>query len=99
VRVAIYCRVSTDRQTHDSQLIELREYSLRRGWAAAREYGDQISGSKFSRTGLNALLSDVRRGRLDVVICFKLDRLGRSLAHLACATPSRMAAGLPWSNV
>ena len=28
-------------------------------------------------------MSDVRRGRVDVVLCFKLDRLGRSLAHLA----------------
>lgn len=28
-------------------------------------------------------MTEIRRGKLDVVICFKLDRLGRSLAHLA----------------
>jgi DNA invertase Pin-like site-specific DNA recombinase len=28
-------------------------------------------------------MADVRRGRLEVVVCFKLDRLGRSFAHLA----------------
>ena len=48
-----------------------------------REFSDVISGSKFSRTGLDALMADVRRGRIDVVLAFRLDRLGRSLAHLA----------------
>jgi DNA invertase Pin-like site-specific DNA recombinase len=81
--VAIYTRVSTDKQTHDSQLNELREYCARRGWANVTEYADVISGAKFSRQGLDRLMVDVRRGKLDVVICFKLDRLGRSLPHLA----------------
>jgi DNA invertase Pin-like site-specific DNA recombinase len=47
------------------------------------EYSDVISGAKFSRQGLDKLMADVRRGKLDVVVCFKLDRLGRSLPHLA----------------
>lgn len=83
MKVAIYARISTGTQTHDSQLIELREYCARRGWPDGKEYCDQISGSKFSREGLNALMQDVRRGRVKVIVCFKLDRLGRSLAHLA----------------
>jgi putative DNA-invertase from lambdoid prophage Rac len=41
------------------------------------------SGAKFSRRGLDALMRDVRRGRIDAVIAYKLDRLGRSLPHLA----------------
>jgi DNA invertase Pin-like site-specific DNA recombinase len=82
-KVAIYTRVSTDKQTHDSQLNELRDYCRRRGWADVAEHADVISGAKFSRQGLDKLLADVRRGKLDVVVCFKLDRLGRSLAHLA----------------
>jgi len=83
MRVAIYSRVSTDRQSHDSQLVELRAYCQRRGWPSAREYLDQASGARFSRAGLDRLMADVRRARLDVIVCFKLDRLGRSLAHLA----------------
>ena len=47
------------------------------------EYADVISGAKFTRSGLDKLMAEIRRGKLDVVICFKLDRLGRSLAHLA----------------
>jgi putative DNA-invertase from lambdoid prophage Rac len=83
MKIAIYTRVSTDKQTHDSQLNELREYCRRRDWTRITEYADVISGAKFSRTGLDRLMADVRRGKLDVVICFKLDRLGRSLPHLA----------------
>lgn len=83
MRTAIYCRVSTDRQTHDSQLVELRDYCRRRGWEEITEHADTISGAKFTRSGLDRLLADVRRGRVDCVVCFKLDRLGRSLAHLA----------------
>ena len=83
MRVAIYSRVSTDKQTHDSQLNEVREYCRRRNWNAVTEYADVISGAKFSRQGLEKLLGDVRRGRVEAVVCFKLDRLGRSLPHLA----------------
>lgn len=83
MKISIYTRVSTDKQTHDSQLNELREYCQRRGWTNVTEYSDVISGAKFSRQGLDRLMADVRRAKLDVVVCFKLDRLGRSLAHLA----------------
>jgi DNA invertase Pin-like site-specific DNA recombinase len=83
MKIAIYTRVSTDKQTDDSQLSELREYCRRRNWTEVIEYRDVISGSKFSREGLDRLMADVRRNRLDVIVCFKLDRLGRSLPHLA----------------
>jgi DNA invertase Pin-like site-specific DNA recombinase len=83
VKVAIYTRVSTDKQTHDSQLNEMREYCRRRSWDRVTEYADLISGAKFTREGLDKLMADVRRGRVNVIACFKLDRLGRSLPHLA----------------
>jgi DNA invertase Pin-like site-specific DNA recombinase len=83
MKIAIYTRVSTDRQTDDSQLNELRQYCQRRQWQNVTEYRDVISGAKFSRQGLDKLMADVRRNRLDVIVCFKLDRLGRSLPHLA----------------
>jgi DNA invertase Pin-like site-specific DNA recombinase len=83
MRVAIYLRVSTDRQTTDSQAVELREYCARRGWDKAREFSDTASGAKCSRLGLDSLMKEVCRGRVDVIVAYKLDRLGRSLAHLA----------------
>jgi putative DNA-invertase from lambdoid prophage Rac len=83
MNIALYLRVSTDRQTTDSQAVGLREYCKRRGWNNVREFSDTASGAKFSRQGLDALMRDVRKGRVDVVVAYKLDRLGRSLAHLA----------------
>ena len=83
MQTALYTRISTDKQSHDSQLHELRDYCQRRGWGEVSEFADVVSGAKFTRAGLDALMGEVRRGRVDVVVCFKLDRLGRSLAHLA----------------
>lgn len=103
LKVAIYSRVSTDKQTHDSQLNELRDHCQRRGWNKVVEHTDTISGSKFSRQGLDSLMADVRRGRVDVVLCFKLDRLGRSLPHLAQIigelTASRVALVCPSQGI
>jgi DNA invertase Pin-like site-specific DNA recombinase len=83
MKAAIYTRVSTDKQTDNSQLNELLDYCQRRGWAGVSEHRDVISGAKFTRQGLDKLMADVRRGRVNVIVCFKLDRLGRSLPHLA----------------
>jgi DNA invertase Pin-like site-specific DNA recombinase len=80
---AIYTRVSTDDQTTASQEHELRAYCERRGWCDVEFYSDQISGAKFVRPGLDALMAAVRAGKVERIIVFKLDRLGRSLPHLA----------------
>jgi DNA invertase Pin-like site-specific DNA recombinase len=80
---AIYTRVSTDDQTTASQEHELRAYCDRRGWREVEIYSDQISGAKFVRSGLDALMAAVRAGKVERIIVFKLDRLGRSLPHLA----------------
>jgi DNA invertase Pin-like site-specific DNA recombinase len=83
MKAAIYLRVSTDRQTTDAQRQELREICKRRVWNNVIEYEDVISGTKFTRVGLDRMMGDIRRGKLDVVLCYKLDRLGRSLVSVA----------------
>jgi DNA invertase Pin-like site-specific DNA recombinase len=60
----------------------LRKYCEARGWTA-REFVDRgISGSKESRPALTDLLRDAKRRKIDVVVCWRLDRLGRNLRHL-----------------
>ena len=84
-RVAIYVRVSTDRQTIENQLRELRQIAERRGWEVVHEYHDAgISGSKQreARPGLDEMLNDAQRRRFDVVMAWAIDRLGRSLVDL-----------------
>jgi DNA invertase Pin-like site-specific DNA recombinase len=82
MRAAIYARVSTLDQEPENQLQELRRYIEARGWAAT-EYTDKgISGAKDKRPALDVLLRDAKRRRFDVVVCWRLDRLGRNLRHL-----------------
>ncbi|MDB6154763.1 MAG: Resolvase domain protein [Chthoniobacteraceae bacterium] len=83
MRVAVYLRVSTEQQSHDSQRAELEDYCQRRGWKDVRWFTETASGAKQDRSGLNDLMTLVRRGKLDAVVAFKLDRLARSLVHLA----------------
>lgn len=82
-KVAAYLRVSTENQIHDSQEAELREYCTRRGWGDVEWYRDTASGAKQDRKGLNDLMQKVRRGKVDIILAFKLDRVARSLSHLA----------------
>ncbi len=82
MKIAIYCRVSTDDQKTDLQLDALRQYSETRGLHIFDEYIDQVSGAKTSRPALDRLLADARRGKFDVLAVWKIDRLGRSVAHL-----------------
>jgi len=65
-RAAIYVRVSTDRQTVENQLRELRQIAERRGWEIVKVYDDAgISGSKGrnDRPGLDEMLKDAQRRR------------------------------------
>jgi len=81
-RVAVYARVSTFEQDPENQLQELRRYVEARGWIAV-EYVDRgISGAKDRRPALDALLKDAKRRKFDVLVCWRLDRLGRNLRHL-----------------
>jgi DNA invertase Pin-like site-specific DNA recombinase len=82
MRAALYARVSTLDQEPENQLQELRRYVEARGWTA-QEYVDHgVSGAKERRPALDELLRDAKRRRFDVVVCWRLDRLGRNLKHL-----------------
>ena len=81
MRAAIYARVSTIDQTCDLQLRELRQYIVHRGWQITGEYVDTgWSGAAAARPELDRLLADARMRRIDVVLVWKLDRWGRSVA-------------------
>jgi DNA invertase Pin-like site-specific DNA recombinase len=81
-RVALYARVSTVDQTTENQLLDLRGYVAARGWPAVEYVDHGVSGAKDRRPALDRLVADVRRHKLDAVVCWRLDRLGRNLRHL-----------------
>ena len=96
-RIALYARVSDPRdgrQHPEIQLSELREYAAQRGWRVLCEYIDHISGAKDSRPELNRLMADAQRRKFDLVLVWKLDRLGRSLRHLVNTLAEFEALGI-----
>jgi len=82
VKVAIYCRVSTEEQNADKQEDICRQYCKSNNLEIYKVYKDIISGTKSSRPEFNQLLSDMRQYKFNCVMVTKLDRIGRSLQHL-----------------
>jgi len=81
-RAGIYARVSTDdQQTLPMQIRALREYAARRGWIIALQ-AKEIGSGASERKLRDKLLEAARRREIDVVIVWRLDRWGRSVADL-----------------
>ena len=94
VRCAIYTRVSTDQgleqdfNSLDAQYDASQAYirsQAHAGWTLVRSKYDDggFSGGNTDRPALQRLLEDVRAGKIDVIVVYKVDRLTRSLADFA----------------
>ena len=94
LRCAIYTRVSSDSglEQEFNSLDNQREASeayiksqAHEGWTLIRDRYDDggFSGGSMERPALQKLLDDVRQGRIDVIVVYKVDRLTRSLADFA----------------
>ena len=79
----VYLRVSTVEQETDSQEHQVLEYCRVRGWQEPRILRDSASGATTTRPGLETRLARVKTGGVHQVVTYKLDRLGRSIKHLA----------------
>ena len=101
LRVAIYARVSTNHgQDVTLQTRELRQFAEARGWRVVAEYRDAgVCGAKHSRPELNRLMIAAQRRLFDVVLCWKLDRFGRSLRHLVNALAELEAVGVAFVSL
>ena len=83
MRVAIYCRVSTEQQVDnysiDFQKERTKAFCASKGWEKVTEYIDGgFSGSNTQRPALQKLIEDINQKKVDVVIVYRLDRLSRS---------------------
>jgi DNA invertase Pin-like site-specific DNA recombinase len=82
-KAALYLRVSTNGQTTENQSLELRRYCERQGWTITKVYEDHaVSGAQHDRPSLNEMLLDAERGKFDVLVVVRIDRLARSTGHL-----------------
>jgi DNA invertase Pin-like site-specific DNA recombinase len=104
-RACLYLRVSTTTKSRRGEVIAfeqdlavqerpLRELIAQRGWALYRVYSDRLSGAKEARPGLNALMTDARRGVFDVVVVWRFDRFARSVKQLVLALEEFRSLGI-----
>jgi putative DNA-invertase from lambdoid prophage Rac len=85
MRVGLYARVSThDQQTLGMQVEAISAYIKDRNWDVARSVEDIGSGAR-ERPGRESLLKAARRREIDVIVVWRLDRWGRSVADLMTA--------------
>ena len=99
MRAAIYARVSTLDQEPENQLQDLRRYVEARGWTVVEYVDCGVSGAKDRRPALDQLLANAKRRRFDVVVCWRLDRLGRSLKHLITLLDELQALGVAFVSL
>jgi DNA invertase Pin-like site-specific DNA recombinase len=84
-RAVIYARVSTDSQTTENQTRELQAYAARMGYQIVATLTDNgISGSKGKkdRPAFARLSEMILRKEIDIVLCWSVDRISRSLPDL-----------------
>ena len=99
LRAGLYARVSTlDRQTLPMQMRALREYALKRGWTVVEECKEVGSGAA-ARAVRQRLIDSARRRDIDVVLVWRLDRWGRSVADLVSTLQELAALGVGFVSV
>jgi DNA invertase Pin-like site-specific DNA recombinase len=98
-RAAIYARVSTFDQEPENQLQELRRYIEARGWTGTEFVDRGVSGAKDKRPALDALLKDAKLRKFDVLVCWRLDRLGRNLRHLVTLIEELQCLGVAFVSL
>ena len=99
VKAAIYARVSTLDQDPENQLAELRRYVQARGWTGVQYVDRGVSGSKDRRPALDQVVKDAKRRTFDVLVCWRLDRLGRNLKHLITLLGDLQALGVSFVSL
>jgi DNA invertase Pin-like site-specific DNA recombinase len=87
-------------QEPENQLQERRRYVTARDWTVHAEYVDRgVSGAKDRRPALYAMIADAKRRRCDVVVCWRLDRLGRNLKHLIALLDDLQVLGVAFVSL
>jgi DNA invertase Pin-like site-specific DNA recombinase len=94
-----WARRSEGDQTAENQLLEPRRYVDARGWTAVEYVDTGASGAKDRRSGLDRLVADVRRHRVQGIVCWRLDRLGRNLRHIVTVLDDWQARGVTFVTI
>ncbi|MGO9575571.1 MAG: recombinase family protein [Terriglobales bacterium] len=100
MNVAIYCRVSTDKQENGNQLIQLRDFCAKQGWQIVHEYVDTVSGSgKLKRPQFEKMMLAASQKQFDLLLFWRLDRLSREGVRMTLTYLERLDGwGVAWRS-
>ena len=76
--VAIYVRVSTDKQEADNQLYQLRDYCQKAGYPIYKEFVDVASGNDDDRPAFQQMFKDAGMRKFDMLLFWDLSRFSRA---------------------
>jgi DNA invertase Pin-like site-specific DNA recombinase len=93
-RVAIYTRVSTEKQSTESQRLKLHEWAENAGHEVVKTYDEKISGAKKHRPKFNELVKDAADRKFDIVAVWDVDRFGRSLGQVVTSVDDLAEIGI-----
>lgn len=94
VRVAIYCRVSTDDQSCQRQERDLLEFATRAGYIVTGIWKETASGTKDNRPERKKVLVLAQARKIDAVLVTELSRWGRSLTDLIATVELLQSRGV-----
>ena len=76
-KIAIYIRVSTDKQDYENQIYQLEEYAKKQDWDIVKVYKEVISGKEKDRPEFKKMLQDASKKEFDAILVWALDRFTR----------------------
>src|SRR6267378_6497774 len=93
MRIAVYSRVSTEKQDAENQLQQLRNFAGQQGWNIVVEFVDVVTGGTSDRPQFQLMFEAAERKEFDLLLFWSLDRLSRegvlpTLQHLNRLTES-----------
>src|SRR5205085_1275493 len=94
MRAALYHRVSTTDQNPELAREELRSAAQRMGATVALDVEEVGSGARNDRPGLQRVLEAARRGKVDAVLVWKIDRFARSSLDLLTNVKALESSGV-----
>jgi len=102
IRAVLYARISTTGHGQDMglQVSELEQVAAQRGWDVVGVFADEgVSGAMESRPALDRMMDAARRGKVDVVAVWRLDRFARSTGHLLAALEEFRVLGVAFVSI
>ena len=96
-KVALYCRVSTNKQTNENQKIRLLQYATDKAYKF--DLYEEVESSRKTRPVKQELLRKLRKGEYSHIIVYKLDRFARSSRELILEIQELIDKGIAFVSV